>query len=95
MSTDRQQELVAALVRAECIMRMPRTQQEVCAMAARIDVTLHGAPKSEKALFSRSLGMAAGLFGCAFDRAAEGQRWEWIDMCEIALRAASEFEATP
>jgi hypothetical protein len=89
MGADQQKELVAALVKAECIMSWPRTQRDVCAMAARIDVTLYGPPSSEIELFDRARGIAAGLFGEAYDRADEGQRWDWIDMCERALRAAS------
>lgn len=80
--------LVEALVRAEMAVRVPRSQQEGCALAARVDLTIFGHPTCDRELLMRAAAIAKGLFGPAFDNAAEAQRIAWIDMCEAAIRAA-------
>jgi hypothetical protein len=68
----------------------PRCQEDCCAVAARVDVWLLGVPRSDAERLTRALGMAKGLFGPAYEEADEGQRWQWIDMCERALRDVEE-----
>jgi hypothetical protein len=78
--------LIRALAEAECLMHTIRTQEDVCAVIARVTIAVRGAPTSETELFSLAWGNAQGLFAEVFDNADEGQRWAWIDMCERALR---------
>jgi hypothetical protein len=82
--------LVHALAEAECLMRPPRTEEDACAIIARITITLQGKPTSDLEFFALAWGTAEGLFCEAFDEADEGQRWAWIDMCEEALRRAAQ-----
>ena len=87
MSEDRAA-LIRALTVVECLMRSPRTQEDQCAIVARVTIGVRGKPRSETELFGLAWGNAQGLFGETFDKADEGQRWAWIDMCERALRIA-------
>jgi len=43
-----------------------------------------------RGFFCRARAMAEGLLGPAYRKASEYQRLEWIDMCERALREASQ-----
>ena len=63
----------------------PRYQEDCCAVAARVNVSVQGIPQSDGERLSRALGVARGLFGPAFLAATDAQRWEWVDMCEQAL----------
>lgn len=94
MTDEQRQNLVAMLVEAECKLRLPTTQQECCAIVARIEITLLGVPRSEADLMQLAASMAKGLFGEAFESADYGLRTMWIDMCEVALREAIEHFAT-
>jgi hypothetical protein len=84
MSEDRAA-LIRALTEVERLMRSPRTQEDQCAIVARVTIGVRGKPRSETELFGLAWGNAQGLFGETFDKADEGQRWAWIDMCEAAL----------
>lgn len=83
-------DLIDSLVNAEFKLSRPRTQEDFCALAARVDLTVAGYPKTERELFRRAWGMAEGLFGVAFERGTEAQRIAWIDMCERAIREQME-----
>jgi hypothetical protein len=63
----------------------PRYQEDVCAVAARVDVFLLGLPLSDEERINRAAAMAQSLFGPAFLATTDGQRWAWVDMCERAL----------
>lgn len=80
--------LTKSLVMAELAVHVPRTQQQGCALAARVDLTVFGPPESDYELLVRSAAVAKGLFGPAFETGSEAQRIAWIDMCEAAMRAA-------
>lgn len=84
-------EKVNNLVTAECEILMPQTQEDCCAIVARVTIRVRGYPKTDKELMALSVGMAQGLFGEAFDIVSEGQRHDWIEMCEHALRAAAKL----
>lgn len=86
--TTREKKLVA-MTKAELRKHKPKTQEECCALAARVSIACSGAPTTDQQFCAAAWGVAAGLFGPAFDRASEGQKWDWIDMCERALRAAA------
>ena len=49
-------------------------------IAARVIVS--GEPETEAELFGLAWGNAVSMFGPAFEAASEGQRWDWIDICE-------------
>lgn len=70
----------------------PVSQEGCCDVAARVDVAANGRPRSDAEFLDRARGLAAGLFGEAFEITNEGQRWIWCDMCEEALRRASNAE---
>lgn len=92
-AADGQSELVGALAEAECKLRMPQTQEDCCAIVARITLTVRGMPTSEHEIIGLADGIAKGLFGEAFQAADDAQKWTWIDMCERALREAmSDFK---
>lgn len=80
--------LIRALAEAECRTQPPVTPEDECAIVARVMIAVRGNPQSEPELFGLAWGNAVGLFGQAFEKADEGQRWAWIDMCEAALRIA-------
>jgi hypothetical protein len=81
-------DLIRAITEAECQKQPPRTKEDECAIIARVTIAVRGAPRSELELFGLAWGNAEGLFADTFERADEGQRWAWIDMCEEALRTA-------
>ena len=86
--TDDRAALIRALAEAECRIQPPVTQEDECAIVARVMIAVRGNPQSESELFGLAWGNAVGLFADAFEKADEGQRWAWIDMCEAALRTA-------
>ena len=67
----------------------PKTQYDGCLIAARISIACGDIPQSDEEFLSAAHGLAAGLFGEAFEAANYGQKTAWIDMCERALREAS------
>lgn len=69
--------------------KFPETQAECCLLAARVSVATMGPPRTEEDYMQSAHGLAAGLFGPAFETADVPQRWKWIDMCEAALRQAA------
>lgn len=75
-----------ALAAIEFARNRPHTQEDCCALAARVAIGTCGAPMNETQIFSRAVGLAKGLFGPAYGEADECQRTAWIDMCERALR---------
>jgi hypothetical protein len=66
----------------------PQTQQECCQLAARQSIATLGPVHDEEGIRGTAIGLAAGLFGDAFDNADAKQQAAWIDMCEQAYRAA-------
>ena len=84
----RNPDLVRALAEAECKMKLPRTQEDCCDIAARIVVTIHGPPDDDQTIILSARAIALGLFGKAFEQTIEGQKWDLIDMCERSLRKA-------
>jgi hypothetical protein len=64
---------------------LPKTQQQCCAIAARVNLFANGPCWSDHDRLQRAAGIASGLFGPAFDKAGYGQKAAWIDMCELAL----------
>ena len=77
------------LVADELRRARPKTQEECCALAARVSIKVSGAPQTDDEFLAAGYGAAQGLFGPAYEQADEGQRWTWIDMCERALREQS------
>jgi hypothetical protein len=55
-----------------------------------VTIAVRGNPHSETELFALAWGNAQGLLAGAYENACEAQKWEWIDMCENALREAIE-----
>lgn len=80
--------LVRSLTVAECKMRLPKSQEDCCAIIARITLTVRGIPETDQELIALAWGNANGLFGEAWDAAHEDQKLEWFEMCERALREA-------
>ena len=74
----------------ELCRRRPETQDDCCALAARVDVAMYGIPQSDDEYLDRAIGIARGLFGPAFRAATGHQKRAWIDMCERALRDEAE-----
>lgn len=66
----------------------PQTQEECCRLAARQSIATIGPVHDDKGIRGAAIGLAAGLFGDAFDDADEDQQTKWIDMCERAYRDA-------
>lgn len=66
---------------------MPTTQEECCLLGARQAIATLG-PVDEEHIRAAARGLAAGLFGPAFDTATGDQAMKWIDMCERAYRQA-------
>ena len=65
----------------------PRTQDACCAIAARQVIAQFG-PVAEEDIRHAARGLAAGLFGPAFEEACPDQANAWIDMCEREYRKA-------
>ena len=59
----------------------------VCRLAARQCITAWGAMHNEEEIRGMAPGIAAGLFGRAFERATPEQQSEWVKMCEDEYRA--------
>lgn len=78
--------IVNALVTTEMRRGLPKTQDECCAVAARVSVMLETKPWTDALIFDAAASMAAGIFGPAFEAGNYGQRTAWIDMCERAIR---------
>jgi hypothetical protein len=76
-------ELLAARIKR----KSPATQDEYLALAARQSIAAHGL-EPEANIRAAATGLAAGLFGDAFDSADEQQRMKWIDMAEREYRKA-------
>jgi hypothetical protein len=89
--SDREHErrMVEAMLDAEVLRNPPKTQEDVCAIAARCFVAVNGPIHDDHHLIEAAYAGAQGFFGEAFKKADEGQRWTWIDMLEHALREAS------
>ena len=67
------------------------TEEELCcALAARIRIAVGGRPSTDDEFIDAALEATRGVFGPVFEGADEGQRWDWIDMCERALRDAAQ-----
>lgn len=64
----------------------PTTQEDACHMAARAVIHVGDIPQSDHEFIEASAGLAAGLFGSAFQSATDGQKAVWMMMCEEALR---------
>jgi hypothetical protein len=93
MSHDRK--LAQEMIDAELSRHWPQTQEDCCALAARISLALGAWPATDTEFIDAGLGAARGLFGEAFEAADDAQRWAWIDMCERALRdAAADWRTT-
>lgn len=82
---------IPALVKAELNRDRPTTQEGLCDVAARVVVIANGIPKSDSEILMRAYAMAEGLFGPAWIKADEAQKSTWVDMCETALRRASNL----
>lgn len=67
----------------------PQTQEEVCALACRVAIKRHGVV-DEELVPAAANGLAAGLFGPAFESADHAQRALWIDMMEREYRKVVE-----
>lgn len=92
MQRDNRLSLVRSLADAELRLYRPKTQEDCCAISARIDVTLYGKTENDLEVIKRGAAIAEGLFGEAYTKASEAQRIAWIDMCEQELRhAMNEF----
>lgn len=81
--------LVEQLAREELERQRPTTQDECCDLAARVSIAVGPVPQTDEEFIDAAYGAARGLFGPAFEKADEGQRWTWIDMCERSLRKAA------
>ena len=88
MTDAERKRLIEALVSAEYKIGKLETQDALCAMAARLDLTMQGPPIDEQELFMRCAATAEGFFGEAWTAADYGQRSAWIDMVERGMRAA-------
>lgn len=80
---------IHAMASAEYAKKPPSNQCECVAMAARISIAVNG-PPSEKLLLHSARGLAAGLFGPAYEAADAEKRRGWDSMCADALRAEAE-----
>ncbi len=86
-----QRDLIETKVAAELRgLGKPRTQDQLAGVAARVAVRFYERPWNEARIFAAAEGMARGLFGEAYAKAEDGQRWAWVDMCERAIRVAIE-----
>jgi hypothetical protein len=77
--------LIQQLINDEIMAQRPRTQTEICDLAARVSTKVNGAPDGPFAMIDAAASLAHGLFGPAFERADYGQKTSWIDMCEQAF----------
>lgn len=68
--------------------RQPLSQEELCAVVARVCAAFAEAPETNGEFDAAAKGMASGLFGEAYLDADAGQRESWDAMCESALRSA-------
>ena len=66
----------------------PTTQDQCCDIAAHVSVLADDGPWTDEHILEVAASMAQGLFGPAYDAADYGERSNWIDMCERALRRA-------
>jgi hypothetical protein len=80
---------IQELARSELARCTPASQEECCAAAARIAITVCGGPNDDNDFVCRAKALAAGLFGPAYASATMSQRWVWEDMCERELRRAA------
>lgn len=80
-----------AMVESEFARCKPVSQEGCCDVAARVDVQAHGVPASDAEIFLRAGAMVDGLFGDAWVKADGAQKSTWLDMCETALRRASNL----
>jgi hypothetical protein len=81
-----------AFLESEFRREPPQTAEDHCRIAARAAVR-HGSrpPRTEAEFLIGARGLAEGLLGTTVgDSADYAQRVIWIDMCEVALRAAAE-----
>jgi hypothetical protein len=79
--------IVQALAATELRNHPLRTQDDCCALAARVAMMLEMKPWTDELIFETAASMAAGVFGPAYEAANYGQRTAWIDMCERAIRS--------
>lgn len=86
-----QRDVIETMVRAEFEkLGRPRTQEDCCAIAARVSIRLSELPWTDERIVDVAGPMAQGVFGSAFAAADYGQQVAWIDMCERALRRELE-----
>jgi hypothetical protein len=84
-----QRDVIETMVAAELKkIGRPRTQDDCCAVAARVSVRLSELPWQDERIVEVAAQLAAGVFGPAFVAADYGQKSAWIDMCERELRKA-------
>lgn len=84
-----QRDVIETMVAAEFAkLGKPRTQEDCCAIAARVSVRLEQRPWTDTLILNVSASMADGVFGPAFAAADYTNKTAWIDMCERELRKA-------
>lgn len=84
-----QRDAIETMVAAEFArIGRPCTQDDYCAIAARVAVRLETRPWTDTLIVNAAASMADGVFGPAFASADYGQKTAWIDMCERELRKA-------
>lgn len=76
------------LVHEEMGLGVPETEDEAALLAARVSVRSGAYPSSERELMRCALSAAEGMFCALWHDVCDCQRWDWIDLCEWALREA-------
>ena len=66
----------------------PIFQEDLCLIVAKVCVSFEPPPQDDIAFREAAHGMAAGLFGEAYESADDEQQRAWTLMCESALRKA-------
>lgn len=79
-------ETIREIVASAMAEKWPRTQEDCCAIAARVAVLADDGPWTDDRILVAASAGARGLFGEAFAAADYAQRTAWIDMYERALR---------
>lgn len=64
--------------------------RDACRIVAQVNLDVMGPIQDIEDLFERAESSAKGLWGAFYEAGSEGQKWEWIDMCEEAFRKEQE-----
>lgn len=71
------------------------SQYDACLLTAQCIKEMCRAPQTDGEYLTAAQGMAAGLFGDAYENGDYGAKSGWIDLCERALRAAFDAPMQP